>query len=628
MSDQAKVDAFDQLLRPGRLLALDSREFFLKAMHFARVEPALRERRSGQGVQAFKVSILSTLSAQHFAAALRLSLYSDGLLPEIYLSGFDGISSEGADLSSPFWSSAPDAVLILPASEDIKGWPRMFAPTEEIGDWVKSCAARYLGVWEQAGKRLPGIRIYQALLTPPLERPLGNLESRYPFSRQKTLAALNQYLREKAPPHVTLVDFEGLSGLVGRRQWVDETAYFSSKQPFSLREMPFVAAQFSRLMAAARGLVRKCLVVDLDNTLWGGVVGDDGVEGIRLDPNDPVGEAFLAFQRYLLALKERGVVLAVCSKNDPEIARSAFELNKDMLLKLDDFAVFVANWEDKAKNLRTIARQLNLGMDSLVFFDDSPAERSLVQQFEPQVLVIVVPEDPALFVRALDLSLAFEWHELTPEDLGRADTYAKNRARHELESKADDYEGYLRSLEMKAAVEPTGPTELRRVTQLANKTNQFNLRTKRYSEEELDRLLDSNDYDLLHVRLHDRFSNYGIIASVIIRYYQKIAFIENWVMSCRIFNRGVEDATFNAIVTSAKAHGAEWLATEYISTAKNNYVAGLPERLGLHKWEAGNDLPVPPAILSEWNLNGAPFFINLSDTLSRPHFIENMGSSH
>ncbi len=613
-----RVQEFHELLRPGRLLSLEPRQVLLHAARFLRVEASFREIRSAQSARPFRIAILSTLSAQHFASVLRLFLYSDGVLPELHLGGFDGIATDGMDPASPVWRSAPDALLMLPAIDDIKSWPRMFSTSEEIQAWVSACTGRYFDIWKHAASRLPGCRIYQSLFVPPLERPLGNLERRYPFSRTNCLAALNAFLLEHAPPNVTLIDFDALSGLVGRRQWIDEAAHFTSKQPFSIREMPLVAAQVSRLMVAARGMVRKCLVLDLDNTLWGGVIGDDGINGIRLDPNDPVGEAFLSFQRYVLALKERGVLLAVCSKNDPDLARSAFEQHPDMAIHLDDFAAFLANWDDKATNLRRIARHLNIGIDSLVFFDDNPAERSLVRQFEPDVLIVDVPEDPALFIRALDMSFAFEWPELTREDVGRSDSYVQDRRRQELENSTNDYDAYLRSLEMRASIEPTGVAALGRVCQLINKTNQFNLRTMRYSEDDLLRMANSSSYDLLHVRLRDRFTNYGIIASAVLRYSGNIAFIENWVMSCRVFKRGVEDATFNAIVATAQAHGAQWLATEYIQTAKNGYVAVLPEQLCLVKWKRQPDLPSLP----EWISLGVPYIRVLSDISPRPHFIE------
>ena len=216
------------------------------------------------------------------------------------------------------------------------------------------------------------------------------------------------------------------------------------------------------------------------------------------------------------------------------------------------------------------------------------------------------------------MSFAFEWPELTNEDIGRSDTYVQDRKRQELESSSGDYESYLRSLQMRIVIESTTAEELRRICQLTLKTNQFNLRTKRYSEDDFIRMINSRDYDVMHVRLGDRFSNYGIIASVVLRYSENIAFIENWVMSCRVFKRGVEDATLNAIVTAALAHGARWLAAEYIRSAKNSYVANLLDRLCLLKWEPRPELPILPDYICE----GKPYVRVLSDMSPKAHFIE------
>ena len=327
-------------------------------------------------------------------------------------------------------------------------------------------------------------------------------------------------------------------------------------------------------------------MLDLDNTLWGGIIGDDGLSGIRLSPTDPAGEAYLSFQKYLIALKERGVILAICSKNDEAIARSVFEQHEDMLLSLDDISVFKANWDNKPTNLRLIAKELNISLDSIVFFDDNPAERLIVEQLEPAVLVIDVPEDPSLYTRALDLSFAFEWPQLTEEDTTRSDSYSQNNKREQLLSQHLNYDDYLRSLKMKAWIEPTNNASVSRVSQLINKTNQFNLRTKRYSEENLNLMASSSEYTLIQARFTDRFTNFGIITSSIIHFKGNTAFIDNWVMSCRIFKRGLEHAVFNAIIETLRARPEiEYLTGEYIPTAKSSYVADLFDNLGLTKCE-------------------------------------------
>jgi FkbH-like protein len=570
-----------------KLRALPPREVMLQASRFTRDEKEFLQR-YGASFASLRLSVLSSLSTQHLVAALKLFLYAEGFAPSIVASEFDGIALEGLDPDAEIWRADPQALLILPAVEDIKVWPKLFAPESEIERWVEDQAQLYRTIWLQATERLPNCRIYQALFALPLERPLGNLENSAAYSRTNCLRRLNLCLTQYAPTNVTSVDLDYLASLAGRTQWTDEPAYFGSKQPFSLREMPLACAYLARLIASGRGRVRKCLVLDLDNTLWGGTIGDDGATGIRVDPTDPVGEAYLAFQRYILALKERGVLIAACSKNDPKIARSAFAENEHMLLKITDFAAFEVNWDDKVSNIRRIATSLNIDLDSLVFFDDNPAERAIVEQYAPQVMVINAPEDPSLFVRALDLSFAFEWPNLTAEDLVRTESFLKESEREELRKQFVDYEAYLKSLKMQAAIEPTKAAALSRVAQLFNKTNQFNTRTIRYSEQELNKLIVSKDYLVLHASLADRFTNYGIMAAAVLRFADETAFIENWVMSCRAFKRGLEDATLNAVIRVARERGAKFVGGEYIPTAKNGYVADLFDRFGFE--EIGSNL--------------------------------------
>lgn len=570
---------FDTLLSIPKLRSLSIRELLPQTARFERSEAEFLRETSKQR-KPLRVSVLASASAQHLCSSLKLFLYAEGFSPNIYLGGYDAISSSALQPDAEVWTTSPDVLLLLPAISDIKVWPRMFADAGEIDAWLRSQANNYLAIWDMAARKLPGCKIYQSLLVQPLERTLGNLESQYPFSRSNCLRALNDYIISNKPSHVTIIDMDALAARVGRQNWFDETGYFLSKQYVALRELPTVSAYIARLIASGRGNVKKCLVLDLDNTLWGGVVGDDGISGIRLDPSDPVGEAFLHFQSYVLALKERGVLLAVCSKNDDATARAPFSVFEDMPLKLGDFAAFVANWDDKVTNIRRIATELNIGLDSIVFFDDNPAERSIVAEYEPSVLTIDVPSDPSLYVRALDSSFAFEWERLTEEDFGRAATYAQNQEREKLQSQFVDYDDYLKSLGMKAWISPVDESGLARLAQLFSKTNQFNVRTVRYSESSVASLSRDAGSCVLQVKFADRFSNYGIVAGVVLTRVADVLFIDNWVMSCRVFERGLEYATLAGILAHAEALGCTAIVGEFIPTAKNGYVSSLFERLG------------------------------------------------
>ena len=368
----------------------------------------------------------------------------------------------------------------------------------------------------------------------PIFEPLGSLSSNYGFSKRSFYRQVNNALTNNRPPFVFVLDVEELAEYLGKRSFINESAYYLNKSGFDLQYIGYYCDLIARQFEAFAGKARKCLVLDLDNTLWGGVVGDLGYDGVLLDPNDAEGEAYLAFQRYIVELKNRGIIISICSKNDEVNAKEPFEKNENMVLKLSDISAFYANWDDKATNIKRISNELNIGTDSMVFFDDNPTERKLINEFLAEVKVINVPEDPALYTRALDREFVFEWTQLTKEDIGRIETYANNRARNALMETCIDYDDYLINLQMKIECKELSDTDMERFVQLTNKSNQFNLRTRRYSEAEIIGLQNENSYVLLTIKLEDRFSKYGIIGCAILKIDGDTCFIENWVMSCRV----------------------------------------------------------------------------------------------
>jgi FkbH-like protein len=330
-------------------------------------------------------------------------------------------------------------------------------------------------------------------------------------------------------------------------------------------------------------LSKKCLVLDLDNTLWGGVIGDDGPEGIILGEGTGTGEAHLALQRYAKQLRERGVILAICSKNDPAVAEAVFRDHPEMLLKRSDIAAFVANWEDKAANLRRIAEQLNIGLESLVFVDDNPAERARIRQSLPMVAVPELPADPAHYVRCLADAGYFESVAFTTEDSRRGEQYAANASREALRESSQGMDDFLRGLEMSVTFGPFRTVDLARVAQLIGKTNQFNLTTRRHSLEDVSRFASSDRSLTLQFRLVDRFGDNGLVSVMILHPDPRspdLLEIDTWVMSCRVFGRQLEQETMNIAVESARRMGARALRAEYIPTAKNGVVSQLYPALG------------------------------------------------
>jgi FkbH-like protein len=405
-----------------------------------------------------------------------------------------------------------------------------------------------------------------------------------PGARATVVARLNDQACEAAARDGALVlDIARASQRDGIDAWFDVGRWLQGKLEIAPQAAPLYGDLTARILAAQRGQSKKCLLIDLDNTLWGGVIGDDGLDGIVLGEGSAAGEAHLALQHYARQLKERGVILAVCSKNDVKIAEAAFRDHPEMVLRRSDFAAFQANWDDKAENLKVIAARLNIGVDALVFVDDNPAERARVRQSLPMVAVPEMPEDPAHYVRCLAEAGYFEAVAFTAEDRGRAQAYSANAEREALLESAESMDDFLRGLNMTALYGPFTAVDHARVVQLINKTNQFNTTTRRYAGEEIARIMDDPDAVTLQFRLLDRVGDNGLVSTMILRPtddQEQALEIENWVMSCRVFGRELEFEAMNVAVAAAKERGARALVANYIPTPKNDVISKLFPSLG------------------------------------------------
>nr|WP_254437485.1 HAD-IIIC family phosphatase [Ruegeria arenilitoris] len=337
------------------------------------------------------------------------------------------------------------------------------------------------------------------------------------------------------------------------------------------------------IIAAIYGKTSKCIVLDLDNTLWGGIVGDDGVNGIKIGQGSAEGEAFLAFQNYLLELKSRGILLAVASKNEDANARAPFDTLDDMALKFADFVSFKANWGPKPDSIAAIAKELNIGLDAIIFVDDNPAERALVRQSLPEVRVLEVGDDPSEYPYLLSRSGWLETIEITSEDRKKSEQYAANRSRTELAESAVDYDSYLRSLNQKAVIRPFEPEHFDRITQLINKTNQFNLTTQRMTQSEVEALAASNSTVTAYMRLKDSFGDNGLISVAAGSVEGDTLTLDLWLMSCRVFKRGAEFAMANYLLQEAARRGVSNIRGIYRPTAKNRLVENLYADLKFEK---------------------------------------------
>ncbi len=475
-------------------------------------------------------------------------------------------------------SANPDAILL---ALDFRAYFADYAlcdgDAESVLDDAIGKLRSLMGAFQAAGR---AALFVQSIAAPP-ERLFGSFDVRQAGTAAWLAARFNQRLREELlQPGASLVDVESLATQVGLANWYDRAQYMTARLPFAAEYVPLYTEHVLRVIAAIRGRGRKVLVLDLDNTLWGGVIGDDGIEGIRLGQGDPVGEAFLDVQRAALALKRRGVLLAVCSKNDEALALEAIRTHPEMLLRESDFSAFEINWADKVTNLEVLAERLSLGLESFVFLDDNPFERDQVRKAAPQVLVPELPSDPAAYARVLMTGGFFEAVTFSAEDRVRVEHYAANRRRETLAAQSRDLSEFLRSLRMEAVFTTGGKLGWARFTQLINKSNQFNLTTRRYTESEIMAMVADPATLTMQVRLMDQFGDNGMISALICKPQGGDWIIDTWVMSCRVLGREVEQAVLNRLADEAQAAGIRRLIGIYRPTERNKLVAGHYAKLG------------------------------------------------
>lgn len=542
---------------------------------------AQRTEMGESNVPAVRVALLSSCTSTHLHGAIRVGGLRHGLSFEIFEPDYGQYRQALADPLSPLYDFAPQVIVFsfdaATVAAHVHGAQTRQDAKRAAEDYISSLKA----LWQSAREKT-GASIIQQTILPRFPAIAGSNEHRLPSSPAAFITLVNARLREACEEvGIDLLALDTRVGQDGLDRWFSLSSWYSAKQEIGLPAVPMYGDMVARIISARKGLKAKCCVFDLDNTLWGGVIGDDGVQGIIIGPGTAAGEAFLSLHHYGLQLRRRGILLAVCSKNDEANAVEPFKSHPDMGLRYNDIACFVANWDDKASNIRRIAKTLSIGLDSLVFVDDNPFERELVRQTLPEVFVPEIPEDPALFSRCLADSGCFEMATYTLEDAARADLYASNALRDTLKDEATDLESYLTSLGMTLLWSRLRDADVPRVTQLVNKTNQFNLLTRRLSETEVRAFNEDPGSVGLQLRLLDRFGDNGVIAVVTGHVRDDLTFsIDDWLMSCRVLGRQVESATLNVVVAVAKKLGAVRLEGRYRPTKRNSMVADLLPRLG------------------------------------------------
>jgi len=558
-----------------------------------RIALRLAQRSLPGHLQTVRVALLASSTVEHLLSSVRMAGLRRGLRLEIFVNAYGQYFQDLLDTASPLHRFKPEVCCFALDARHLV----------ELG--VDAAIERMSACWRLSREHFSASVIQQTAL-PVFEPIFGSNEHRLPASPMNQLEQINARLPALADAAgVALLDANAIAVTYGIDAMHDPALWHLAKQEIHPSAAPVWGDHVARIVGAFRGRSAKCLVLDLDNTLWGGVVGDDGVNGLRLGKGDAAGEAHLEFQQYCLTLKERGIALAVCSKNDEANALAPFREHAAMLLREPDIACFVANWQDKATNLLHIARTLNLGLDALVFVDDNPAERALVRQELPEVAVPEMPEDPVGFVRSLARAGYFEAVCCTAEDRERSAQYRANAARAAIRETATDMHSYLADLDMKAQWSAFDESGLARIVQLINKTNQFNLTTPRVSEAEVRQWMADPCMKTWQVRLTDRFGDNGVVALMAARICGAECALTMLLMSCRVLGRRLEEELLNLLGAAACEAGSERITGVYRPTPKNGMVRDLLQRFGFEHDEDSADgsvrwsLPVSSFIARE-----------------------------
>ncbi len=528
----------------------------------------------------FKLGLLGTGTTDLLMPPMIASAARHGIALQMIAGHYETALQDALDGDSCLNAFGPDAVLV---ALDHRSLPITTAPgeLERAEQIVEDCAQVFAAICGGVRQHSGSFCILQTLASPP-EAVFGSLDRSVPGTLEWIIQRVNDRIADLAQRDGNvLFDVARLASVVGTANWFSAQEWNVAKLAFAFDWVPYYADRLGSLLGALRGKSRKCLILDLDNTMWGGVIGDDGIAGINMRQGDATGEAHLALQKVALELHKRGILLAVSSKNTDEIAREPFRNHPEMLVREAHIVAFQANWRDKASNIAAIAEELNIGLDSLVFLDDNPVERDQIRQALPQVLVPELSSDPSDYARRCLATGAFEAVAFQQEDKIRSETYKMNAQRLALKGTAINMEDYLTSLEMEIHFDRFDETGRSRIAQLINKSNQYNLTTRRYTESDVAQLENDPAAFSLQVRLKDKFGDNGMISVVICRPEEPDTWrIDTWLMSCRVLGRQVEHMVLREILHQARAAGMRRLVGEWRPSGRNDMVRDHYSKLG------------------------------------------------
>ena len=544
------------------------------------------------GLKAIKVAVLGDSATQFLVQALRGEGYDNGFDLQILEADFNQIERQVYDPSSELYEFKPEIVIVFQSSHKLLGKYNKLKPDQHslfASFELESITNIHLALSKNAHAKIIFYN-YTEIDDAVFGNHANKTASSFLFQLRKLNYELMLYASQNAGLY--LCDISSVQNQVGKENLFHTSVYINTEMVLSIDVLPKVASKTVDLISAIHGTIKKCVILDLDNTTWGGIIGDDGLENIQIG-NLGIGKAFSEFQYWVKKLKHRGIIVAVCSKNTEAVAIEPFKNHPDMVLQLEDIAVFIANWENKADNIRQIQRVLNIGFDSMVFLDDNPFERNIVRENIPGICVPELPEDPADYLEYLYSLNLFETISFSYEDTERTKLYQIEAQRNSIQQKFTNEDDFLNSMNMLSLVEPFNKFNTPRVAQLSQRSNQFNLRTVRYTDADIEALALSENHFTFAFTLEDKFGDNGLICVVILQKENcQTVFINTWLMSCRVLKRGMENFVLNTIAIFAKEKGFIILKGEYLPTAKNDMVKDHYFNLGFEKNNDHWELPL------------------------------------
>ncbi len=530
-----------------------------------------------------RIAILGNCATQFFSEAIEGYGKISGINMSVFDADYNQIDAQLLDPLSEVYSYNPDEILLWLSTEKLyeEFLDEELSERSTFADNYMAKIEKYWGLITQNSNA----RIIQMNFTEIDDKALGQYSCKVDSSFTYQIRKLNCILQETMAKNNRVYPVDALAVQIdlGRESFYNAPLYYNVKMSVAMGALPYIAEAVVDVVKSMQGRIKKCVILDLDNTLWGGVIGDDGMAGIEIGELGK-GHVFCNLQKWLKQLKEYGIILAVCSKNEEAIAKEPFEKHEEMILRLDDISVFVANWDDKASNIRVIQESLNIGMDSIVFLDDNPFERRLVKEKFPDIEVPELPDDPALWLQFLQHRNYFDTASYTGESSDRTKLYQAEYERRRVQHDYESIDDYLQGLMMEGSFNAFEPMKYPRIAQLTQRSNQFNLRTVRYTEDEIQRIAEDDRYITLYFNLKDKFGDHGLVSVVIMeKKHDEVLFVDTWLMSCRVLKRGMEEFVVNHMIQVARDNGFKKITAEYIPTPKNNMVREIYSQMGFEK---------------------------------------------